>query len=112
MSEVFGSSDNTSEVVSVSEPRDVGIPGYKILFTWGVAGDGCGAAGVTDAPTTAMQRLTAAMEAMPHGPVKGIIQCAQVNMTARRPSYVHGCVVVRARRDEDTSGIVFERGGE
>jgi hypothetical protein len=52
------------------------------------------------------------MDAMPNGPAKGVIQRVEVDLVARHPSYVHGCVLVRARRDKDTGGIVFERGGE
>lgn len=97
----------------MSEPGNVlppiSMPSDQVLFAWSACGEGRGQAGVTDIPELAARHLADALRAF-DGPAEGLVQPVQVDLRAKRPTYIRSSsVLVRAHRDE-SGRVVYEPG--
>ncbi|TMR94588.1 hypothetical protein [Nonomuraea basaltis] len=55
--------------------------------------------------------LNAAVNTLSHG-ARGSVRLVRLDRYARQPSYIHGEVLVRIRRDKATGALLVEAGGD
>ncbi|MEU6721894.1 hypothetical protein ABZ897_61560 [Nonomuraea sp. NPDC046802] len=69
------------------------------FYSWTARdGRGHGSCGVTDEPGRASMRLNDALDALAPG-ASGSVRLVRLDRHARQPSYIHGKVLLRIRRD-------------
>ncbi|MEO3868454.1 hypothetical protein ABGB18_06455 [Nonomuraea sp. B12E4] len=86
------------------------LPRGEILYWWKACeSDDRGAGGVTFSGNLAAVRLVNALVQLSPGADGSVVRVAP-DRTARAPSYLHGMVLLRVRRDETTGAILYRRG--
>jgi hypothetical protein len=79
----------------------------QVLYTWGAEdGNGRGVCGVSRSGTEASRRLNEAIDGLAPGAL-GSIRRTRLDQYACQPSYVHGVVLMRVRRDKDTAELII-----
>ncbi|SDH00275.1 hypothetical protein SAMN05421869_101222 [Nonomuraea jiangxiensis] len=94
----------------LSSWMDDALPRGEILYWWIAAeSDDRGAGGVTLSGNLAAARLVNALTQLSPGADGSVVRVA-LDRSARAPSYRHGTVLLRVRRDEVTGTILYQRG--